>query len=143
MTGIRIILIKFADKNQTRDEKYQNPTHDPSEYDGVKHTCPDACKGVSKELADHRKVNISNVVYDLTFNIPSNLSHKVTGTAIISFELKEQEDLILDFQGEFNGTAHVYYGKKNKRRSFEALYEDEHIIIPMKQLQAGKNKIEI
>ena len=44
MTGIRIILIKFADKNQTRDEKYQNPTHDPSEYDGVKHTCPDACK---------------------------------------------------------------------------------------------------
>ena len=109
-------------------------------------------KGVSKELADHRKVNISNVVYDLTFNIPSNLSHKVTGTAIISFELKEQEDLILDFQGEFNGTAYqgefngtayVYYGKKNKRRSFEALYEDEHIIIPMKQLQAGKNKIEL
>ena len=44
MTGIRIILIKFADKNQTRDEKYQNPTHDPSEYDGVKHTCPDAFK---------------------------------------------------------------------------------------------------
>ena len=100
-------------------------------------------KGVSKELADHRKVNISNVVYDLTFNIPSNLNQKVTGTAIISFELKEQEDLILDFQGEFNGTAYVYYGKKNKRRSFEALYEDEHIIIPMKQLQAGKNKIEL
>ena len=101
-------------------------------------------KGVSKELADHRKVNIGNVVYDLTFNIPSNLSHKVTGTAIISFDLKEQEDLILDFQGEFSGTAYVYYGKKNnKRRSFEALYEDEHIIIPMRQLQAGKNKIEL
>ena len=101
-------------------------------------------KGVSKELADHRKVNISNVVYDLTFNIPSNLSHKVTGTAIISFDLKEQEDLILDFQGEFSGTAYVYYGKKNnKRRSFEALYEEEHIIIPMRQLQAGKNKIEL
>jgi aminopeptidase N len=84
------------------------------------------------------------VVYDLTFNIPSNLSHKVTGTAIISFDLKEQEDLILDFQGEFNGTAYVYYGKKNnKRRSFEALYKDEHIIIPMRQLQAGKNKIEL
>ena len=101
-------------------------------------------KGVPKELADHRKVNISNVVYDLTFNIPSNLSHKVTGTAIISFDLKEQEDLILDFQGEFSGTAYVYYGKKNnKRRSFEALYKDEHIIIPMRQLQAGKNKIEL
>jgi hypothetical protein len=44
MTGIRIILIKFADKNQTRDEKYQNPTYDLSEYDGVKHPCSDAFK---------------------------------------------------------------------------------------------------
>ena len=100
-------------------------------------------KGVSKELADHRKANISNVVYDLTFNIPSNPSHRVTGKAIISFDLKVREDLILDFQGDFNGTAYVYYGKNDKRRSFEAFYQDEHIVIPMKQLQEGKNKIEL
>ena len=27
-------------------------------------------RGVTKELAEHRKANISNVIYDLTFNIP-------------------------------------------------------------------------
>ena len=74
-------------------------------------------KGVSKELADHRKVNISNVVYDLTFNIPSNLSHKVTGTAIISFELKEQEDLILDFQGEFKESSTAQLTSITARRT--------------------------
>ena len=97
-------------------------------------------KGVSKELADHRKANVSNVVYDLTFNIPSNLKTKVTGKAIISFDLKAREDLILDFQGDFNGTGYVYYGKKNKRRSFKAYYQNEHIVIPMQKLLQLKLK---
>ncbi len=35
MAVIRIILIKFAVKNQIRNEKYQIITHLPSEYDGV------------------------------------------------------------------------------------------------------------
>ena len=41
-------------------------------------------KGVSKELAEHRKANISQVVYDLSFNIPSKLHEPVRGKAIIS-----------------------------------------------------------
>ena len=64
-------------------------------------------KGVSKELADHRKANISNVVYDLTFNIPSNLNDRVTGKAIIRFDLKVREDLVLDFQGGYDGICYV------------------------------------
>ena len=100
-------------------------------------------KGVSKELADHRKANISNVVYDLTFNIPSNLNDRVTGKAIIRFDLKVREDLVLDFQGGYDGICYVYSGKKEKRRAVEAPYQNEHIIVPMKALQEGKNKIEI
>ena len=42
-------------------------------------------KGVSKELADHRKANISKIVYDLSFDIPANPSKPVTGKAVISF----------------------------------------------------------
>ena len=57
-------------------------------------------RGVSQELAQHRKANISNVIYDLTFNIPANLQEKVTGKVIITFDLKYSEDIILDFQGE-------------------------------------------
>lgn len=100
-------------------------------------------KGVSKELADHRKANISNVVYDLSFNIPADLSKRVTGKAFISFELTNQEDVILDFQGDFNGTCYTYTGKKNKRRAASASYQNEHIVIPAKALQLGKNKVEL
>ena len=40
-------------------------------------------KGVSKELAQQRTANISNVVYELTFNIPAEAKTPVTGKAII------------------------------------------------------------
>ena len=101
-------------------------------------------KGVSKELADHRKANISNVVYDLTFNIPSDPNQRVTGKAVIRFDLKVREDLVLDFQGDHDGTCYYFTGKKeNKRRAVESSYQNEHIIIPMKALKEGKNKIEL
>ena len=82
-------------------------------------------KGVTKELADQRKANISNVIYDLTFNIPASLQEKVTGKNIITFDLKEKQDVILDFQGEFNGTVYYYIkkGKKEKRKVTVAAYQ--------------------
>ena len=98
-------------------------------------------KGVSKELADQRKANISNVIYDLTFNIPANLNDKVTGKNIITFDLAEKKDVILDFQGEFNGNCTIITkkGKKEKRKTAVATYQNEHIIIPMKMLEPGNS----
>ena len=49
-------------------------------------------RGVTKELVDHRKANISNVIYDLTFNIPADMNQKVTGSAVICFDLKKAEE---------------------------------------------------
>ena len=100
-------------------------------------------KGVTKELADQRKANISNVIYDLTFNIPANPQEKVTGKNIITFDLKEQRDVVLDFQGGFDGTCYVFVGKKGKRKAVPAIYRDEHIIIPQKLLLPGTNKVEL
>ena len=88
-------------------------------------------KGVSKELAEQRKANISNVTYDLTFNIPAEQKTKVTGKAIISFNLKAKEDVILDFQGKLTGN--VYVGKKKRTVS----QKNEHIIVPKKFLKPG------
>ena len=88
-------------------------------------------KGVSKELAEQRKANISDVTYDLTFDIPAEQKAKVTGKAIISFNLKEKDDVILDFQGKLTGN--VYVGKKKRSVS----QKNEHIIIPMKFLKPG------
>ena len=102
-------------------------------------------KGVTKDLANQRKANISNVIYDLTFNIPANSQDKVTGKNVITFDLKQKADVILDFQGGFNGTCYVITkkGKKEKRKSIVASYQNEHIIIPNKLLVEGTNRIEL
>ena len=98
-------------------------------------------KGVSKELADYRKANISKIVYDLSFDIPANLKQKVKGKAIISFDLKAPQDVVLDFQGDFNGTCYIH--DKKRRHATKVSYRDEHIIIPMEVMHEGKNKIEL
>ena len=99
-------------------------------------------KGVSKELAEHRKANISKVLYDLSFDIPANPREKVVGKAIISFNLKTPQDVVLDFTGGFDGTCYVWNLKK-KRRAAEVIYQNEHIIIPMASMLEGDNKIEL
>lgn len=99
-------------------------------------------KGVSKELAEHRKANISQVVYDLTFNIPSKPYESVKGKAIISFNLEVKEDVVLDFQGQIDGSCFIH-DENDKRHATDILYQDEHIIIPMELLTEGKNKIEL
>ena len=103
-------------------------------------------KGVSKELADHRKANISNIIYDLSFNIPADPYKPVWGKAIITFDLKAQQDVVLDFQGLFDGTCYVYVENtkgKQKRIPMEVTYYNEHIIMPMELMQEGTNKVEL
>ena len=103
-------------------------------------------KGVSKELANHRKANISKIVYDLSFDIPANPHKPVTGKAVSSFDLKVPQDVVLDFQGELDGTCYVYVEKKKgkmKRMPMEVTYRDEHIILPMEWMREGPNKVEL
>ena len=88
-------------------------------------------KGVSKELAEQRKATISNVAYDLTFNIPASPREKVTGKAVISFSLKDKTDVILDFQGKLQGN--VFVGKKKR----SVTTRNEHIVVPAKYLKPG------
>jgi aminopeptidase N len=90
-------------------------------------------KGVSKELADSRTANISQVQYRLTFNIPADRRQPVTGTAVITFNLQERSDVVLDFQGGFSGDC-LINGKKRT-----APYKEEHIVLPMKQMRSGLN----
>ena len=95
-------------------------------------------KGVSKELAQQRKTNISNVSYDLTFNIPADAKTPVTGKAIITFDLLQKSDVVLDFQGGFSGTCTIN-GKKKR----QATYRHEHILLAAKLMKDGFNIVEI
>ena len=73
----------------------------------------DVEKGVSEELARQRKASISNISYNLTFNIPAEPKDEVTGKAIVTFNLKYKEDVVLDFQGDL--LDNVTVGKKKRR----------------------------
>ena len=95
-------------------------------------------KGVSKELAQQRKGNISNVSYDLTFNIPADAKTPVTGKAIIAFDLSQKSDVVLDFQGGFSGTCTV-----NNKKKRQATYKHEHIVLAAKLVKEGLNIVEI
>ena len=95
-------------------------------------------KGVSKELAQQRKANISKVVYDLTFNIPAEAKTPVTGKAIITFDLLQKSDVVFDFQGKFSGICTVNGKKKRK-----ADYKHEHILLSAKLMKQGFNVVEI
>ena len=94
-------------------------------------------KGVSKELAEWRIQNISNVSYDLIFDIPANVNEKVAGTITIGFFLNRKSDVVLDFQGRFSGAC-LINGKKRV-----AQMENDHIIIPEKLVKKGINHIEM
>lgn len=94
-------------------------------------------KGVSKELAESRIQNISNVSYDLMFDIPANANEKVAGTVTIEFSLNRKSDVVLDFQGRFSGAC-LINGKKRVARM-----ENGHIIIPEKLVKRGINHVEM
>lgn len=95
-------------------------------------------KGVSKELADQRKANVSNVIYDLTFNIPVDVKTPVTGKAIITFDLQKKENVTLDFQGGYSGTCTI-----NNKKKRPAAQQNGHIVLPEKSLKQGTNIVEI
>ena len=92
-------------------------------------------KGVTKELADSRRANISDVHYDLTFNIPADPKQNVTGLAVISFMLEERADVVLDFQGRYSGAC-IINDKKHTTP-----YKEEHIVLPVKFLKPGFNVV--
>lgn len=94
-------------------------------------------KAITLTLQEQRAATISDVSYDLTFNMPSTPKEHVNGTAIISFFLKEKAEVTLDFQGRFSGACMVN-GKKRV-----AQMHNEHIIIPKKMTKKGLNSVEM
>ena len=84
--------------------------------------------GVSHELAVSRTSVVSDIAYDLTFDIPALKTMPVKGKSTITFVYKKgKDDLQLDFQGspsQFDGQATIN-GKPTT-----LTWHNEHIIIP-------------
>ena len=94
--------------------------------------------GVSQLLANERSKTLSNIEYQLHFNIPESKAQKVTGSATLHFHFHGKGDLVLDFAGDgFNGRC-IVNGKR-----IAAKWIREHILIPNRHLKQGANELSL
>jgi aminopeptidase N len=97
-------------------------------------------KGISLELATYRNQQVSNVKYQLQFNIPKTKAESILSHLKISATISDlKHDLILDFNEKKSNIKTIDVNGK----IIEISHENEHIIIPKKHLSKGNNSIEI
>jgi aminopeptidase N len=95
--------------------------------------------GVSLKLAQQRKEQISNVVYNLSFSIPKAITDSITGEVDIEFLLAQKTDLILDFRVSENTPISVTKDGKE----IEYKFINGHIYIPKQFTKNGVNCLSI
>lgn len=97
-------------------------------------------KGVSKELADKRKEQLSNITYNLHFKIPKKKSEAIQSREEVFFTLKNIEsNVVLDFKEDSTKVKSI----KINGKSASKIIENEHIVLEKEFLQEGDNAVEI
>ncbi|MFO7575673.1 MAG: M1 family aminopeptidase [Bacteroidales bacterium] len=98
-------------------------------------------QGVSKELADYRKSNLTDVCYRLTFEIPGTQAEAIPGRTNIEFNAirRLRKPLLIDF----NVPENYLHTLIVNGISLPVSLENGHIVIPASVILTGKNKIEI
>ncbi len=96
--------------------------------------------GVAETLADYRKANISDLEYQLQFDIPEVREEVIPGKNKITFNLKSLDQ---DLQIDFREDASLIKAVISNGNESAYLFQSEHIIIPKSELKVGQNSIEI
>ena len=97
--------------------------------------------GVPQALAKYRASHISEISYNLSFNIPGDKKKIVTFDEQIVFNHKGgTEDLQIDFQAEKSQLPDTMVVNGTKRK---VVFEHEHIVVPCRYLRDGRNVIRI
>ncbi len=100
----------------------------------------DTRPGVSLELARARSALLSNVHYQLRFDIPEELREAIPASALISFDLVDDSAaLLLDYRQEKTSINSLSINGK----TVDIELVDEHIVLPAAGLQRGRNEVEI
>ena len=95
-------------------------------------------RGVSQELARQRKNSVSNVEYELYFDLKKK--GPIQGSVKLTFELKANTSpLVVDF----NAPEESVIRTLSNSRIVEPLISQGHIVVAARDLQKGKNTVEI
>ncbi|WP_103190868.1 M1 family aminopeptidase [Formosa algae] len=96
--------------------------------------------GVSLALAQHRKSNLSNINYHLSFNLSEDKTEPIDANLELQFTLKDVDaPLVLDFNPNNSVIPKVFMVSG----LIETTYENGHIIIPKRYLEKGENEFKI
>jgi len=94
--------------------------------------------GVSEQLAIFRKQQISNVTYELLFEIPMQKQQEINSKLVLNLALSDlSQPLYLDFKEKSQNIKSIDANGKN----IAIVHEKEHIIIPAENLILGKNQV--
>ena len=101
---------------------------------------PDVVEGVSLELAQHRSAVVSNIRYELSFDIPLSVDADIGAIATVRFDLADASaPLQLDFREAADRLQSVMVNGGDADWSFL----NEHVVVPSAALVEGANEIEI
>ncbi|MEN2486157.1 M1 family aminopeptidase [Flavobacterium sp. B11] len=96
--------------------------------------------GVSEQLANFRKKQISDLQYTLFFEIPTQKAENINSQLFVNLNLSDlSQPLILDFKEK---TSNIKTIEANGKK-LSIVHENGHIIIPVSDLISGKNTISI
>ena len=97
-------------------------------------------EGVSEQLAHFRKKQISDVRYDLSFEIPNQKSENINSNLTLNLNISDvSQPLILDFKEKSQNIKSVSANGKN----IGIVHEKGHILISPEALILGKNTVAI
>jgi aminopeptidase N len=98
---------------------------------------PTLAPGVSRELARHRAATLAGVHYAIELDV--TLPDRADGVVTIDVERRAgARDLVLDFRG----TA-LHEVVANGTMLEDAVWEDDHVVIPERFLRAGPNRLRL
>ncbi|WDF63820.1 M1 family aminopeptidase [Flavobacterium sp. KACC 22763] len=96
--------------------------------------------GVSEQLANFRKKQISDLQYTLFFEIPNQKAEDISSNLIVNLSLSDlSQPLILDFKEK---TSNIKTVEANGKK-LSIVHENGHITIPVSALILGKNTVSI
>jgi len=96
--------------------------------------------GVSEQLANFRKKQISDLQYTLFFEIPNQKAENINSQLVVNLNLSDlSQPLILDFKEK---TSNIKTVEANGKK-LSIVHENGHIIIPVSALILGKNTVSI
>ncbi len=96
--------------------------------------------GVSLALAEERAARISDLEYDLLFNLPDSKQLPIPAKVTLRFNLfSAKEPLQLDFREEPDHLKSV----RVQGKSVPAEFREGHILIPARYLRKGQNEIAV